>query len=406
MKKRDLYLHQLIRFQDKPLIKVITGIRRCGKSTLLALYDEYLLGTGIPADHIIRMNFESLEYDEITGYKQLYAYVSAKMSADRKRYYLLLDEVQQVESWEKAVNSFLVDFNVDICITGSNAHLLSSELSTLLSGRYVEIKMQPLSFSEYLEFNDDTGAHDPPALFEAYLKYGGLPAVVELIDHPETIAPFLTGICHTVMIKDIVQRYNVRDAALLERVLKFIAANIGNIISSKKISDYLTSSGRKTTSETIDNYLRMLENAFIIYRASRYDLKGKQVLKTMEKYYLVDMGLRNQLTGLQNTDFGHVLENIVYLELLRRGYSVYIGKIGNLEVDFVATRPDKIAYYQVAATIMDNDTRTRELRPLKAIDDNYEKVILTMDRSIYQDFDGIRNINIIDFLLNADDPGK
>lgn len=406
MKKRDFYLHQLISFQDKPLIKVITGIRRCGKSTLLALYEEYLLETGIPADQIIRLDFESLEYDEVTGYKQLYAYVSVKMSADRKRSYLLLDEVQQVESWEKAVNSFLVDFNVDICITGSNAHLLSSELSTRLSGRYVEIKMQPLSFGEYLEFHDYAGVHDLPALFNEYLKYGGLPAVVELKDHPETIAPFLTGICHTVMIKDIVQRHNVRDVALLERVLKFIAANTGNLVSAKKISDYLTSSGRKTTSETIDNYLKMLENAFIIYRASRYDLKGKQLLKTMEKYYMVDIGLRNQLTGLQNTDFGQVLENIVYLELLRRGYSINIGKIGSLEVDFVATRPDKIAYYQVAVTIMDSYTRMRELRPLMAIDDNYEKVILTMDKTIYPDFNGICNINIIDFLLNADDLGR
>ncbi|MHB8963381.1 MAG: ATP-binding protein [Saccharofermentanales bacterium] len=402
MKKRDLYLDQLINFKDKPLIKVITGIRRCGKSTLLALYAEYLRNSQVQADHIICINFEAFEFDTITTYQDLYLLIKNKMTSNIGKYYLLLDEIQQVPSWEKAVNSFLVDFNVDITITGSNAYLLSSELSTLLSGRYVEIKMQPLSFKEYLDFNNFVKTDNVDQLFESYLEYGGLPTVVELKGLPDTIAPFLTGIYNTVIMKDVIQRNNVRDAALLEGVLKFVAANIGNTISTKKISDYLTSSGRKTTSDTIDNYLKMLENAYIIYRANRYDLKGKLFLKTLEKYYIIDTGIRNQLTGLRNTDFGHVLENIVFFELLRRGFTVAIGKVGTLEVDFIATKPKEKIYYQVSATIMDEETRERELRPLRAISDQYDKVVLTMDKNIYNDFEGIKSVNIIDFLLDYD----
>jgi uncharacterized protein len=400
MKKRDLYLNKLINFKDIPLIKVVTGIRRCGKSSLLSLFKEHLLANGVLANNIIHMNFESFEFDDMTNYKILYNTIKNKITEDKK-YYLLLDEVQLIDSWEKAINSLLVDSNVDIYITGSNAYLLSSELSTLLSGRYVEIKMQPLSFKEYLDFNDFADNENTETLFRDYIQYGGLPTVVELMDRPDTIAPFLTGIYNTVLMKDVMQRNNVRDVALLENVLKFIAANIGSPVSTKKISDYLTSSGRKTTSETIDNYLRMLENAFIIYRANRYDLKGKLFLKTLEKYYIVDTGIRNQLTGLRNTDFGHVLENIVYFELLRRGFAVSIGKVGTLEVDFVATKLDNIIYYQVSATIMEKETLERELRPLQNIPDNYEKVILTMDKTIYSDILGIKIVNIIDFLLQS-----
>lgn len=402
MKKRDLYLDQLIKFKDKPLIKVITGIRRCGKSTLLALYADYLRNSQVQADHIICINFEAFEFDAIKTYQDLYLLIKNKMTSNIGKYYLLLDEIQQVPSWEKAVNSFLVDSNVDITITGSNAYLLSSELSTLLSGRYVEIRMQPLSFKEYLDFNNFVKTDNVDQLFESYLEFGGLPTVVELKDLPDTISPFLTGIYNTVIMKDVIQRNNVRDAALLESVLKYVAANIGSIISTKKISDYLTSSGRKTTSDTIDNYLKMLENAYIIYRANRYDLKGKLFLKTLEKYYIIDTGIRNQLTGLRNTDFGHVLENIVFFELLRRGFNVAIGKVGTLEVDFIATKPKEKIYYQVSATIMDEETRERELRPLRAISDQYDKVVLTMDKNIYNDFEGINSVNIIDFLLDYD----
>lgn len=399
MKNRDLYLTQLIRFRDKPLIKVITGIRRCGKSTLLSLFENHLMASGVTQDHIIRMNFESFQFDEISDYKKLHTYIKKRLKNSSDRHYILLDEVQQVSSWEKAVNSFLVDANVDIYITGSNAYLLSSELSTLLSGRYVEIKMQPLSFKEYLDFTDTGTDGNIQNKFDQYLKFGGLPTVVELIDHPDTIGPFLEGIYNTVLMKDVVERNGVRDSALLESIIKFIAANIGSIVSTKKISDYLTSSGRKTTSDTIDNYLKMLENAFIIYKANRYDLKGKMFLKTLEKYYLVDMGIRNQLIGLRNTDYGHVLENLVYLELLRRGYEVAIGKIGPLEVDFVATKADEKIYYQVSASILDEKTRARELRPLESISDNYPKYIITMDHSIFTDYSGIKVQNIIDFLL-------
>ena len=399
MKNRDLYLNQLIQFKDKKLIKVITGLRRSGKSTLLSLFENHLITSGVDRNNIIRMNFESFEFDEITNYKELHTYINERILDPNKRHYILLDEVQQVSSWERVINSFLVDANVDIFITGSNAYLLSSELSTLLSGRYVEIKMQPLSFKEYIEFLDSDKEMSLPEKFNQYLEYGGLPTIVELLDNPDTIGPFLEGIYNTVLMKDVIERNGVRDAALLESILKFIAANIGSIVSTKKISDYLTSSGRKTTSDTIDNYLKMLENAFIIYKANRYDLKGKMFLKTLEKYYIVDIGIRNKLIGLRNTDYGHVLENIVYLELLRRGYEVTIGKIGSLEVDFVASKPNEKIYYQVSATIMDEKTRERELRPLESISDNYPKYILTMDQTVFNDYSGIRVKNIIDFLL-------
>jgi len=401
VKKRDLYLTQLIYFKDKSLIKVITGMRRCGKSTLLSLFEEHLRSSGVFKDYIIRMNFETLEFDNIKNYKDLYTYIKSKIIDDEEKYYILLDEVQQVESWEKVINSFYVDYNVDIYITGSNAYLLSSEMSTLLSGRYVEIKMFPLSFKEYLDFSNFDNGCDVNEFFKDYLEFGGLPMVVELKDHPDIIAQFLSGIYNTVIMKDVVQRNNIRDVALLESLLKYIAANIGNIVSTKKISDYLTSNGRKTTSDTIDNYLKMLEDAFIIYRANRYDLKGKLFLKTFEKYYIVDIGIRNQLTGLRNTDYGHILENIIYFELLRRGYIVSIGKIGSLEVDFVATKLNEKIYYQISASIMDEATRKRELKSLQAIADFYPKVILTMDRNIYSDFEGIKIINIIDFLLET-----
>lgn len=399
MKNRDFYLTKLIHYMDKPLIKVITGIRRCGKSTLLSLFEKHLIEAGVDRDHIIRMNFESYEFDDISSYKELHSYIKNRLSNNVDKHYILLDEVQQVTSWEKVINSFLVDANVDIYITGSNAYLLSSELSTLLSGRYVEIKMQPLSFKEYLDFTGTDLEDNLQEKFNQYLKFGGLPTVVELMDYPDTIDPFLEGIYNTVLLKDVVARNGIRDGALLENILKFIAANIGNIVSTKKISDYLTSNGRKTTSDTIDNYLKMLENAFIIYKANRYDLKGKMYLKTLEKYYIVDMGIRNQLTGLRDTDYGYVLENLVYLELIRRGYKVTIGKIGSLEVDFVATKATEKIYYQVSATILDEKTRDRELRSLQSIPDNYPKYILTMDQTIFNDYSGIKVQNIIDFLL-------
>lgn len=397
MKERDLYLDKLIKFKDKQFIKVITGIRRCGKSTLLKLFREYLLKFDVSEKQIIYINFESIQFDDIKDYKLLYEYIKEHLAA-KSRTYLLLDEIQEVIHWEKAVNSFLVDLNVDIYITGSNAWLLSSELSTLLSGRYVEIKMLPLSFKEYMQFIEKP-SNNIEEDFQLYLRYGGLPPIIELNNNLDMIQPFLSGIYNTVLMKDIVQRNTVRDAALLDNLVHFLADNIGNSISTKKISDYLTSAGRKTTPATIDNYLQMLEKAFIFYKASRYDIKGKLYLKTQEKYYIVDTGIRNNLLGLRNMDYGHILENIVYLELLRRGFDVYIGKIGNMEVDFIATKTNKKVYYQVSASILDEKTKERELRSLMNIPDQYDKILLTMDKPYVEDFDGIKWINIIDFLL-------
>ena len=276
--------------------------------------------------------------------------------------------------------------------------MLSPELSTLLSGRYVEIKVLPLSFKEYLVFNNYVEGGDKLEYFNSFLQFGGLPAITDIKDRPETIKPFLSGIYNTVIMKDVVQRNEVSDPALLESVVRFIANNVGSPISTKKISDYLTSAGRKTNSETIDNYLKMLESAYIIYKANRFDLKGKLHLKTLEKYYIVDIGIRSQIMGFRNGDYGHILENIVYLELLRRGYEVSIGKIGAFEIDFVATKLDEKVYYQVSASILSDETKERELRPLRSIPDNYEKIILTMDKTFIKDFEGIKNVNIIDFL--------
>ncbi len=405
MHDRKRYLDKLIAFREKTeLIKVITGIRRCGKSTLLALFEEKLLQEGIEKENIVRINFESLEFDEIRDYKQLHEYIKTKI-LDDKMYYILLDEVQQVVEWERTVNSLRLKGNVDIYVTGSNAYLLSSEISTLLSGRYVEIKMLPLSFKEFLNFNEniqrkDIQNRDMENWFELYLTIGGFPGISKIIDRLETIEPFLSGIFNTVIVKDVVQRNEVRDVALLENVIRFVADNIGNPLSTKKISDFLTSAGRKTTSETIDSYLKMLEDAFIFYRAKRYDIKGKLYLKTQEKFYLVDSGLRQVLLKKGNYDYGHILENVVYFELLRRGYDVSIGKIGSLEVDFVAEKSGTRVYYQVSSTILDDATRERELKPLLAINDNYEKIILSMDKILNSNIDGIKNLNIIDFLLD------
>lgn len=397
MHKRDFYLYQLIQFRDKPLIKVITGMRRCGKSSLLLLYKDYLKAQRVSERQIVHLNFESMVYDEIKTYKELYAMLKARVNPLKKTY-LLLDEVQYVSQWERAINSFSTEGNVDIYITGSNAYLLSSDLSTLLSGRYVEIHTYPLSFKEYRDFLpavENTLAEQ----FQAYLEFGGLPLVAEFIHRPELIQPFLSGVINTVIIKDVVQRNEVRDVPLLESVLRFVADNIGKPVSTKKISDYLNSAGRKVSPETIDHYLHLLEKAFIIYKAQRFDIKGKLFLKTLEKYYICDLGIRNQLLGLRNVHYGFVLENVIFFELLRRGYKVSIGKIGTLEVDFIAEKSTEKIYYQVATTLQDEATLKREITSLRAIPDLYPKVILTMDPSFGKDMEGVRIINIIDFLL-------
>jgi hypothetical protein len=398
VKKRDNYLNKLIALRDKSLIKVVTGVRRCGKSSLLDLFEEYLLSDGVAAENIIRMNFESLEFDHIRDYKALDQCISGQIPKTGKTY-VLLDEVNYIGEWERAVNSLRLNSRLDLYITGSNAYILSSELSTLLSGRYIEIQMLPLSFKEFLDFNDLRPDENLQDYFNLYVERGGLPGITELFNQESVIRSYINGIYNTIIMKDVIQRNEVRDPALLENVVRFLAGNVGSPVSSKKISDYLNSSGRKTSNETIDNYLHMLENAYVFYRAARYDLKGKQQLKTQGKYYIVDTGIRGELAGRRGQDYGFVLENIVYLELIRRGFDVKTGSISGQEVDFVASKPDKTLYVQVTATMVQMETQDRELRPLQTIPDNYEKLVLSMDRLPMNDFDGILRRNLIDFLL-------
>ena len=395
---RQDYLKRMIDAKDTEFIKVITGVRRSGKSTLLLMFKEYLLNNGIKEENIIHINFESAIYDDIKDYKDLYKYVNEKIN--KNKVYLLLDEVQNVDSWEKAINSFKVDFNIDIYITGSNAYLLSSELSTLLSGRYIEIKVYPLSFKEFLIFNnyDDNNLDDK---FNEYLKYGGLPAITLIKENDELVLSYLNDIYSTIVKKDIIDRNSIKDISLLENIVKYLSNNIGSPISSTKISNYLNSNKivEKSNHQTIDNYLNMLEKSFIMYKADRTDIKNKSLLKTLGKYYISDTGIRNIILGFRNIDEGHLLENVVYLELLRRSYKVNIGKTNEYEVDFLAENPNIIKYYQVTQSLQNDEVRERELRSLESINDNYEKIILTMDKTINNDYNGIKVINIVDWLL-------
>ena len=395
---RENYLNTLIDAKDTEFIKVITGVRRSGKSTLLLMYKEYLINNNIEEERIIHINFESAMYDYIRNYKDLYEEIKNKLSKEKT--YILLDEVQNVNEWEKAINSLNVDFNVDIYITGSNAYLLSSELATLLSGRYIEIKMYPLSFKEYLKFNNYDTSNIEEKFFE-YLKYGGLPAITQIKDKNNLVMAYLNDIYNAIVKKDIIERNSIKDIALLENIVKYVSSNIGSSISANKISDYLNSNKivEKSNHLTVDNYLKMLENAFIVYKADRSDIRSKALLKTLGKYYIADTGLRNIILGFRNIDEGHLLENVVYLELLRRGYRVNIGKTLDYEVDFIAENPEEIKYYQVTQSLKENSVLERELRSLESIQDNYEKIILTMDRSINKDYNGIKVKNIIDFLL-------
>ena len=403
--KRPLYLNELKENKDVDLIKIITGIRRCGKSSLMELFHQYLLETGIDKSKIIHMNLESLKYNELSDYLSFYNYVSDKIENTGKTY-LLFDELQVVSGWEKAIESFRVDYDVDIYITGSNAYLLSTELATLLSGRYVEIKMLPLSFSEFLDFysfDDKTGLEEK---FIYYLKFGGMPVLREYNFNELRINQALEGIYSTVILKDILQRHNQSDQLTLNKIAHFLSSNIGSITSPNKIGNILSSEGnidkeknKNIAGKTVDKYISMLNNAFIFYRVGRYDIKGKQLLKTLDKNYIVDMGFRNILSGYRDADRGHILENIVFLELIRRHYRVYIGKIGDTEVDFLAEKPNEKLYIQVTESLASPKTRERELRPLLSINDNYEKIILTSERSFITSENGIKVINVIDWLI-------
>jgi len=400
---REQYLRRLRAYRDSKLIKVITGLRRCGKSTLLQLYKQELLQNGVSPDRVVDVNFELMAYDDIRDYRQLYAMVREVIPPAGKCY-LLLDEVQQVSQWERAINSLNVEteIDVDIYITGSNAYMLSSDISTLLSGRYVEIKMLPLSFREFLLFGHLPADWSVDDKFRQYLKYGGLPAVTTLPQEDTIANEFLMGIYNTVVVKDIVARSKSKDIDLLEKIVRYVISNTGNIISANKISGFLNTrtKGKGISSATIAAYLDTLEKAFIVYRARRFDIKGKEQLKTLSKFYVADTGIRNALMGYSDGDMGHTLETVVYFELLRRGYQVFIGKWYDSEVDFLAIRQDTRKYFQVTLSMMDESVKTRELAPLIAIPDNYEKILLSMDRTYITDHEGVKFQNIIDFLLS------
>ena len=399
MLKRDKYLDQLIEVKDLNLIKVITGVRRCGKSTLLLQYKDYLLENGIKDSDILYMSFESAEWYEIKDYKDLYNYIKTKYH--NRKVYLLLDEVQNVEDWEKAVNSLLVDINCDIYITGSNAYLLSSELTTLLAGRVYTINMYPFSFSEYLQINNNTNSQDKYQLFNDYLKYGGMPMLINMKDNERLKTNYLADIKDVVLKKDIIARNKIKDVVFLDNLLRYMSTVIGTLINPSSISDFMKKNGSNIDNETVDKYLKMIENAYFIYRVPRYELKGKQLLKTQGKYYFVDNGLKNVLAGFSSYDTGSSYENIVYMELLRRGYEVYVGKYNDLEIDFVAVSPNEKIYYQVTRSLLSEDVENREKKSLLAINDNYKKVILTMDMAYNKIIEGIEVKNIVDFLLES-----
>ena len=396
MIERTEYLEELKRWKDKDLIKVITGIRRCGKSTLFQLFIDYLKSTGISNEQIISINLEDADYN-FEDYKQLYDYIKEKIDS-KKKYYVFLDEVQNVPMFQKAVDSLYIKKNVDVYITGSNAYLLSGELATLLSGRYIEIKMLPLSFKEYVSAFDDNNYQQ---LFLNYMKNGGMPGNISIIkSNPNDLDKYLDGIFSTIVYKDIMARNNINDKMLLESVLKFIFDSIGSPISTKKISDTLTSKGISTSNHTVEKYITAFIESFLIYKAERFDVKGKNLLARDYKYYVVDQGLRSYLLGKKaDSDMGHILENIVYLELLRRGYRVYVGKVDDLEVDFVAESRDGFKYFQVALTVRDEKVLQRELRSLQKTGDHYPKYLLTLDMDLESDYDGITKINVVDWLL-------
>lgn len=402
---RPQYLNQLIQSKGVDLVKIVTGIRRCGKSSLLDLFHQYLLEKNVPDSHIIHMNMESLRYRNLTDYISFYDYVSKRIDGEGKTY-LLFDELQAVNHWEKAIESFRLDFDVDIYITGSNAYLLSSEFSTLLSGRYMEIRMLPLSFKEFLNFYEFAVDVTMDEKFQKYLQFGGMPVLREFKFNEARSNQALEGIYSTVILRDILQRNSGADEATLQKIMLFLCSSIGSMISPNSIGKVLSNEGdirtgkqKNIAGKTVAKYISMLCNAFVFFSVGRYDVKGKQLLKTLGKDYIIDMGFRNMLLGYRDADRGHIIENIVFLELLRRDYRVYIGKVGETEVDFIAEKPDDKVYIQVTESMQSPETRERELRPLRLIPDNYEKTVLSMDRSFIHSYDGIKVENLIDWLL-------
>lgn len=398
--QREEYLNKLIALKDKKIIKVVTGVRRCGKSKLLEMYRQWLLEQGVEEERIVSINFEDLDFEDLTDYRKLHTYLKEHLVKDNMTY-IFLDEIQNVEQFPKVVDSLYIKDNVDIYITGSNAHMLSSEIATLLSGRYIQIEMLPLSFKEYMI---STGSmNDRGIKYVDYLQNSSFPYTLELEGQSDEIRNYLEGLYNTIVVKDIINHSKISEPMMLKSILKFIFDNIGNPLSSKKIADTMTSSGRKIDTRTVEKYLDALTESYIIYQAKRYNIKGKQYLKTLEKYYVVDIGLRLMLLGSKQIDAGRILENIVYLELLRRGYDVYVGKVDEFEVDFVAQNGKGTTYFQVALSVRDEKTLERELRSLRAIKDHYPKILLTMDDDPEVHYDGIRRINARDWLLGLEE---
>lgn len=391
--ERTAYLQKLINFKDKEVIKIITGIRRCGKSTLMTIFQNYLLNQGIESTQIIKINFEDFANRKLLDPEALHNYVLENLQAGKMNY-IFFDEIQNVREFPAVINSLHLRNNIDLYITGSNAYMLSSELATFISGRYIEIKMLPLSFKEFASTQAST---DLATIYRNYLESSSFPYALKLTN--SELHDYLDSIYNTIIVKDIMQRNNISDAMLLTSVMRFIFDNIGNELSTKKIADTMTSAGRKIDSRTVEKYISALQESFIIYEATRYNIKGKQYLRNNEKYYAVDMGLRSMLLGQKNMDVGHILENIIYLELLRRNYQVYVGKIDALEVDFVAMYNNEPTYIQVAATVREPNTLARELASLQKIKDHYPKLLLTLDNDPIADYDGIKRINALDWLM-------
>lgn len=395
--ERTAYLNKLIAFKDKNLIKVITGIRRCGKSTIMEIYRDWLLAHGVTDNQIVYLNFEDYDYYELRNPRKLYEYIKPLILKDRMTY-MFFDEIQHVEDFPDIINSLNLKPTVDIYVTGSNAYMLSSEIATLLSGRYVEIAMLPLSFKEYVVATEATD--NISKAYTEYITRSSFPYSLEL-DTPSEVSDYLNGVYSTIVVKDIMSRKRLPDVMMLESVIRFTADNIGNILSTKRIADIMTADGRKIDQKMVERYLSALCETFFVYEAKRYNIKGKQLLKTLGKYYLVDLGLRRMLLGSRSFDAGRILENIVYLELLHRQKKVYIGKVDDLEVDFVAIDADGITYYQVAATVRDEKTLKRELASLQQIKDQYPKIILTLDDDPTADYDGIKRVNALEWMMEG-----
>ena len=408
--EREEYLEFLKNHKDKQIIKVVSGIRRAGKSTLFEIYKDYLQKNGVEKNQIISINFEDLEYEEYTDYKKLYKFIKDNLLENKKNY-IFLDEIQHVNKFEKVVDSLFIKENVDLYITGSNAYFMSGELATLLSGRYVELEILPLSFKEYCEGKKQQeikkeGQELSKSLVQRYNDYifeSSFPYTLQ-IDKKENIREYLMGIYNSVLLKDVVSRLKISDVMMLESVVKYMFDNIGNITAIKKIADAMTSLGRKIDVKTVEKYLSGLIDSMILYKVNRYNIKGKAYLSNLSKYYIVDIGLRNQLLGNRNIDFGHIFENIIYLELLRREKNVYVGQFGDKEVDFVVLNGEKVEYYQVALTVLDENTLKRELEPLKKIKDSYPKYLITLDEiGVNTNYDGIKVLNGLEWLVDRDE---